>query len=789
MGGKKNLFFPIRQGWDSNKVAAIIDGKAYRTLGSYSIWGKGEEQHIDAIAKGRLLLEKQDENLPAAIVQVDPARMDTLIRSGKAVLVAVIPEDQQINDTINVLPHTACNVPGCNKPIQPTTPEEDTDMLFRGERESAPSPEPDTGNLQVLGTRGDTDEPDPNPYTPKLLDLKREPQDPDLEEVLNQEIRQPTMEDRILEVRLIMEEDRELREQEISGVLQIIDQGQNETRENFKIILGALNENKESFQAQSNVMKEAFTLLNRQMAKQLRALSKCISEQMAELAQEIRAAITPPPPPQAMSESFYTSPTGEVRHMTACTAEEAAETLARANAAESLAVGTIIPDSTGGTRESSPAMSPTSTTDPITTFMGGVQPVIGISEKPSRDSYVEGNSPICNLGASGTPLKYSPHGDTRTEAKPEPFRDTDTHMTNNVADCQPGLTASQHADANPRAGVAEMPGTTALGGGSEVTAPTEKELSVVARVVEAVKTKPIARSRKIQRNIQRTPALVGGFNGRFQESSRYKTPEEEEEDTSAQGSKGRQAGKAHPGTGANVTPIGPSQKPYKQSTPEKPSKRSTPGTTPPTINKATPATGANATPIGPREAAPESTPLAHGKPAEEEDSKSQGSSRHNTPEKDTRVSAFTTFANGTRQPPTHNRQPSCPPTTTAPEATSAYRSQVTIFDTASGNTGGSNIHTYTAWLTATSCVETRASSQDKEEGIGERAGKSIEGGRGRKGGGSRGGYKGTHMISSAAHAGRPDGAHNARRRRRTIDNTEEVRSRKENEVVNRSHTK
>ncbi|RPB22599.1 hypothetical protein L211DRAFT_850615 [Terfezia boudieri ATCC MYA-4762] len=341
-----------------------------------------------------------------------------------------------------------------------------------------------------------------------------------------------------------------------------------------------------------------------------------------------------------MSESFYTSPTGEVRHMTACTAEEAAETLARANAAESLAVGTIIPDSTGGTRESSPAMSPTSTTDPITTFMGGVQPVIGISEKPSRDSYVEGNSPICNLGASGTPLKYSPHGDTRTEAKPEPFRDTDTHMTNNVADCQPGLTASQHADANPRAGVAEMPGTTALGGGSEVTAPTEKELSVVARVVEAVKTKPIARSRKIQRNIQRTPALVGGFNGRFQESSRYKTPEEEEEDTSAQGSKGRQAGKAHPGTGANVTPIGPSQKPYKQSTPEKPSKRSTPGTTPPTINKATPATGANATPIGPREAAPESTPLAHGKPAEEEDSKSQGSSRHNTPEKDTRVSAF-----------------------------------------------------------------------------------------------------------------------------------------------------
>ncbi|RPB19312.1 hypothetical protein L211DRAFT_853346 [Terfezia boudieri ATCC MYA-4762] len=182
MGGKKNLFYPIWQGWDSNKVAAIIDGEAYRTLGSYSLWGKEKEdseQLVDVIAKGHRLLEKQDENLPAAIVQVDPARLDTIIRSGKAALVAMVTEDQQINDTITVLPHTACSVPGCNKPMQPTTPEEDIDMLFRGERESAPSPELDAGNLQVLGTRhtehGDTDKPDPNPYTPKLLDLKREP--------------------------------------------------------------------------------------------------------------------------------------------------------------------------------------------------------------------------------------------------------------------------------------------------------------------------------------------------------------------------------------------------------------------------------------------------------------------------------------------------------------------------------------------------------------------------------------------------------------------------------------
>ncbi|RPB24378.1 hypothetical protein L211DRAFT_849104 [Terfezia boudieri ATCC MYA-4762] len=351
MGGKKNLFFPIRQRWDSNKVAAIIDGEAYRTLESYSIWGK--EEHTDSIAKGRLLLEKQDENIPAEIVQVDPARMDTLIRSGKAALVVVIPEDQQINDTITVLPYTACNVSGCNKPMQPTTPEEDIDMLFRGERESAPSPEPDTGDLRVLGTRPmgnqqDTDEPDPNPYTLKLLELKQEPQVPDLEEVLNQEIRPPTIEERILEVRHIMEEDRELREQEISGVLQIMDQGQNETRENIKIILGALNENRESFQAQTNVMKEAFTLLNRQTANQLRF----ISEQVAELAREIRAAITPPPPlpqtvVQPMSESFYTSPTGEIQHMTACAAGEAEEGLARAEAEEALArARTVIPDST-----------------------------------------------------------------------------------------------------------------------------------------------------------------------------------------------------------------------------------------------------------------------------------------------------------------------------------------------------------------------------------------------------------------------------------------------------------
>ncbi|RPB20964.1 hypothetical protein L211DRAFT_851851 [Terfezia boudieri ATCC MYA-4762] len=464
MGGKKNLFFPIRQGWDSNKVAAIIDGEAYRTLESYSIWGK--EEHIDSIVKGRLLLEKQDENIPAEIVQVDPARMDTLIRSGKAALVTVIPEDQQINDTINVLPHTVCNVPGCNKPMQPTTPEENIDMLFRGERESAPSPELGVLGTQPMGNQQDTDEPDPNPYTLKLLDLKQEPWDPDLEEVLNQEIRPPTIEERILEVRHIMEEDRELREQEISGVLQIMDQGQNEIRENIKIILEVLNENRESLQAQTNIMKEAFTLLNQQTANQLRL----ISEQVAKLAREIRVAITPPPPlpqtvVQPMSESFYTSPTGEIQRMTACAAGEAEEALARAEAEEALArARTVIPDSTESTRESSlePILFPFRQKPTIPTPTGGATSdnnrVSGISVEPGRDSYVEGNAPICNLGTSGAP----PPAPRKSDA--EPIRDPDTHMINHAADCQPGLNASQYADTNPRAGVAEM--------------------SVIARVVE-----------------------------------------------------------------------------------------------------------------------------------------------------------------------------------------------------------------------------------------------------------------------------------------------------------------
>ncbi|RPB18127.1 hypothetical protein L211DRAFT_854429 [Terfezia boudieri ATCC MYA-4762] len=69
MGKKDNLFFLIRQGWDINKIAIIIDSKAYRTLGGYPLWEKKEdiEQLNTAIAKGNLLFEGQDKNLLISI--------------------------------------------------------------------------------------------------------------------------------------------------------------------------------------------------------------------------------------------------------------------------------------------------------------------------------------------------------------------------------------------------------------------------------------------------------------------------------------------------------------------------------------------------------------------------------------------------------------------------------------------------------------------------------------------------------------------------------------------------
>ncbi|RPB17941.1 hypothetical protein L211DRAFT_852948 [Terfezia boudieri ATCC MYA-4762] len=105
-----NLFFPIRRGWDTNKLAAIIDSKTYRTLGSYSVWGAlGERadigKHIDAILRSSILFDSNNSDLPTTLKVMKPAQLDTLIDSEKAALVALVPKNQQMNDTITVLPH------------------------------------------------------------------------------------------------------------------------------------------------------------------------------------------------------------------------------------------------------------------------------------------------------------------------------------------------------------------------------------------------------------------------------------------------------------------------------------------------------------------------------------------------------------------------------------------------------------------------------------------------------------------------------------------------------------
>ncbi|RPB18164.1 hypothetical protein L211DRAFT_854392 [Terfezia boudieri ATCC MYA-4762] len=255
---------------------------------------------------------------------------------------------------------------------------------------------------------------------------------------------------------------------------------------------------------------------------------------------------------QPMSESFYTSPTGEIQRMTACAAGEAEEALARAEAEEALArARTVIPDSTESTRESSlePIPFPFRQTPTISTPIGGatsdnnrVEPTSRISVEPGRDSYMEGNTPICNLGTSGKPLEVEPGA-----PPPAPRREpADAQMANNAQGCQPGLDVSIHASSALEEEAVEsgIPSPVPTQKETEVEirrykAETEEmiwkvdsdlltERGVIARVVEAAKKKPsVLLSRKIQWNIQRAPAFVGGFDGKFQEASRYKTPEEE----------------------------------------------------------------------------------------------------------------------------------------------------------------------------------------------------------------------------------------------------------------------
>ncbi|RPB19087.1 hypothetical protein L211DRAFT_853496 [Terfezia boudieri ATCC MYA-4762] len=55
----KGLFFPIQPHWNKDKLAVIIDGKAYRSLESYNIWETKETTKglIDAVARGSLLID------------------------------------------------------------------------------------------------------------------------------------------------------------------------------------------------------------------------------------------------------------------------------------------------------------------------------------------------------------------------------------------------------------------------------------------------------------------------------------------------------------------------------------------------------------------------------------------------------------------------------------------------------------------------------------------------------------------------------------------------------------
>ncbi|RPB23592.1 hypothetical protein L211DRAFT_849583 [Terfezia boudieri ATCC MYA-4762] len=581
MGKNDKLFFSIRQGWDTNKVAAIIDGKAYRTLGSYSVWGASGgrpdiRKHIDAISKGAILFDSDNAALPSRIEVIEPAHLDTLIESGKAALVALVPEDQQMNDTINVLPHTTCQVSYCNKPLQPTTPEEDVDMLLRlrGERESAPSPKPDA---------------DPNLYSAELLNLKQERtpterqemQDPELEEVLNKELTGMTVEDRVIELRLALEDDqarrkeekeeeRELREKEISDLMCYIGELQKEYREGHGEVMGALA-------IQVKDIREALSLLNRHMANQIKSLSKQVAELMTQLIAPPLLS-PPPPPPPVMS-------TGEIRHRTA---------------------GTVIPDSTESTRESSPAQSPTpfpfhqlTGPGPITTPIGGLpaqrlveatsQPPPAMSEcfytTPTGERHhmtigpmEEAAEILARADKAGKAEKEAGGGnqsinicDTPLTISDDPEKDScikDNEAVNN-----------RETSNRPLEDVVEAEVTAALearhvgGFGSFPPGCTKGEATRRTQITPE-HTRPTPTSIPPRTNAtpsgsrQTIPGTGGSRNasrqttprqpGRRQATPKQDTREKEKDiERVAPHQSGRSSGQTTPGTGANATPVGP----------------------------------------------------------------------------------------------------------------------------------------------------------------------------------------------------------------------------------------
>ncbi|RPB23613.1 hypothetical protein L211DRAFT_849605 [Terfezia boudieri ATCC MYA-4762] len=360
--------------------------------------------------------------------------------SGEAALVALVLEDQQMNDTINVIPHTICQVAYCRKPLQLTTPEEDADMLIRRKRETVPSPEPgamsevEEGNIvahtdpsymlirrkreSVLFPEPDADS---NPYTAELLNLKQERtltrkqkmQDPELEEVLNAELAGITLEDRVIELRLALEDDQaqrreekeeehELREREISGLMCYIGKLQKEYREGYREVIGMLV-------IQVNDIREALFLFNRHM---LSEYGKIILNSTKSTRESSPVPLLPTiimipiggilALPKIMSYCTFTAD-GKIRSMNPCSNEEA-------NNDRSINI------------------------------------FDRISDDPKKDTYIKGCKPVHNRGASNqledgylAPKNEVEDEPPAPKAVSDKKEDQDRHMTNNAVTCLPGL--------------------------------------------------------------------------------------------------------------------------------------------------------------------------------------------------------------------------------------------------------------------------------------------------------------------------------------------------------------
>lgn len=112
----KGLFFPIQPHWNKDKLAVIIDGKAYRSLESYNIWETKETTKglIDAVARGSLLID-HNTTVPDSVSNVSRASFNDMVLRPEFALVATIPPEEQIEEAIRAVPHNrnTYSIPGC----------------------------------------------------------------------------------------------------------------------------------------------------------------------------------------------------------------------------------------------------------------------------------------------------------------------------------------------------------------------------------------------------------------------------------------------------------------------------------------------------------------------------------------------------------------------------------------------------------------------------------------------------------------------------------------------------